>query len=745
MFLKLDELQEIGRFASLKHKAPHFAQLSLVYARNGYGKSTMSAVVRSAAENKPEYISARRKLDATNPCLVKSTWALGSVNFNGGTWSGATPKTYVFDQDFVQQNVHVGDSVTRDIKRSLLPVVLGEEGVKLGRKVVDLDQEQRECATTRKEQANQIKQRHPSIDNVGAYCSVPIPADIDTRVAAAARAEELARQTVAVREKSAPKSIQLAGIETFRAVASATIDTLSGDVAARVRDHIEKHYLGSSGDRWVKYGVEHQRTEDCPFCGQSTRDVDIVEAFRAYYSEGYARLVADRDSAIAEVRSLLGAADSSWRATADANDKDFEFWGTVADLPLPPVLNAGERDRIDAGLNALDKLLATKVTNPLAVVTLDVSEIEDAFELISRYNSGIGQAAASIEAAKQAVQFANLPQAQTQHAKLRALVARQSEPMQTLAAEYLATETRAAKLLASKEAAQLELTTYAPATIAARQAIINALLALFGTDYRIVDAKANFVGREPNTDFAISIGNGKIAAGERSNDKPSFKTVLSSADKTTLALAFFLTQIRADPAIGDAVIVFDDPFNSQDLARQFETSSQIRAVATQAAQVLVLSHDPRFLHMIENDARVPMITLQLQCTQKGEGSITTWCSADELKDLYVRNSEIIREYAGHGTLLKNVNELTVLQAVRPFLEDYIRARFPGRFGEMVMLDAMTTAIEDAGNSDPLFACVGDLRALNEYTRPNMHGGGQAPHSDALRAQCQRVVSIIGTY
>jgi hypothetical protein len=62
-----------------------------------------------------------------------------------------------------------------------------------------------------------------------------------------------------------------------------------------------------------------------------------------------------------------------------------------------------------------------------------------------------------------------------------------------------------------------------------------------------------------------------------------------------------------------------------------------------------------------------------------------------------------------------------------------------------MLDGMTTAIEEAGNSDPLFAYVGDLRALNEYTRPNMHGGGQAPNPDASRAQCQRVVSIIGTY
>jgi hypothetical protein len=62
-----------------------------------------------------------------------------------------------------------------------------------------------------------------------------------------------------------------------------------------------------------------------------------------------------------------------------------------------------------------------------------------------------------------------------------------------------------------------------------------------------------------------------------------------------------------------------------------------------------------------------------------------------------------------------------------------------------MLDGMTNDIEAAGIADPMFANVADLRALNEYTRPNMHGGGQVPDPTALRAQCKRVTGIIGTY
>jgi wobble nucleotide-excising tRNase len=745
MLLKLDELREIGRFSSLKHKAPQFAALSLVYARNGYGKSTISAILRSATEDRPSYIASRRKLDAKGPCVVKSTWTAGEVNFSNGKWTAAPARTYVFDQEFVQKNVHVADSVTRDNKRSLLPVILGEDGVRLVRKIVDLDQEQRDIAATLKEQASRIKDLHSSIDNVSRYCSVPIPADIDAKVTAAARAEELARQTVAVREKAAPQKIALLPLADFLGVASSTIDAIGGDVAARVKRHLEQHALGAQGDRWIKYGVEHQHDDICPFCGQSTKKAGIVEIFRAYYSQAYATLVSTRDAAIANLRNALDPAVAGWSTVVEANSKDFEFWQTVADLNEVPHLEPSDHATIESGLGILERSLQAKLTDPLAVINLDGSAIEPAFALIEKYNEGVTRCAGSIEGAKQAGQFADLGTSQAQHAKLKALEARQHEPMKALALAYVETEKRRDALVLEKEAAQRELTTYAPATIAARQATINSLLRNFGCDFEIVDARANFVGREPNTDFAIAIGDGKVSAGEKSENKPSFKTVLSSADKTTLALAFFFTQVRADSHLKNLVVVFDDPFSSQDMNRQFETTSQIRALASQVKQVIVLSHDPRFLHMIEKDAITSLIELQVQCSQAGEGVLSPWSSADEIKDLYVRNSEIIREYGSHGTLLKNVTEVSVLQAIRPFLEDYIRARFPGRFSELVMLGEMIRAIEAVGVADPLFPYVADLVALNEYTRPNMHGGGQAPNPEALRAQCKRVIDIIGTY
>ena len=243
----------------------------------------------------------------------------------------------------------------------------------------------------------------------------------------------------------------------------------------------------------------------------------------------------------------------------------------------------------------------------------------------------------------------------------------------------------------------------------------------------------------------MAIGPHTVAVGERSETAPGFDTVLSSGDKFTLALAFFLVQVRSDSSIGQSTIVLDDPFNSQDINRQWETTSQIRTLSQEAAQVIVLSHDPRFLALIEKNTRQPIVTFQILCDDKGIGEIRQWSSEEELKEIYVRQAERIREYSSNGNLLPNSSVESLAKDLRPFLETYLRARFPGRFGPLVMLDVMAMDIETAGNSDPLFQSVASLRAINEFGRDNMHGGATMPDPASLRAQCSRVVKIVGSY
>src|SRR6185369_12029169 len=201
MLLKIDSIEEIGRFRKLTHKAEQFSKLSLIFARNGYGKSTLCAVLRSASEGEPKHISARKNLSATGECRVQTSWEGGqTVSFGNGSWNSCPGKVHVFDQDYVLRNLHVGESVTRDNKRSLLPVVLGEEGVRLSDAILRLDQEQREIEFAAKAHARIITAACPVIkmDQLAAFCSVEIPVDLAERTAGAEKRVQLAKQAASV-------------------------------------------------------------------------------------------------------------------------------------------------------------------------------------------------------------------------------------------------------------------------------------------------------------------------------------------------------------------------------------------------------------------------------------------------------------------------------------------------------------------------------------------------------------------
>ena len=81
-------------------------------------------------------------------------------------------------------------------------------------------------------------------------------------------------------------------------------------------------------------------------------------------------------------------------------------------------------------------------------------------------------------------------------------------------------------------------------------------------------------------------------------DRPSFRNTLSSGDRSTLALAFFLAQLHHDPNKAAKLVVFDDPFNSQDSFRKDCTVQKIKKCGEECAQFVVLSRDQRFLKRV---------------------------------------------------------------------------------------------------------------------------------------------------
>ena len=653
----------------------------------------------------------------------------------------------MFDQDYVLKNLHVGENITRENKRNLLPVVLGEEGVALARHISALDQEQRKVTDIIREKSSIIRARFPIVgdDRVLSYCSAEIPDDIDEKIDAAERQVTLAKQADAVRKRANPSILEFPKLGDCRSLLGSTIETLSNDAQRLVESHIEKHELRADGERWLQYGHEHAGKETCPFCDQPIRGLDLIKAYQTYFSEEFSALLARCDLAFDKLNAFI---ESGFEAALQRNSVEFDFWNTVTKPSSKPELSESDAEKIKFSLNRLCAALVQKKLAPLSVVELPGTpfDLEEAFKLLADYNLATIEFIREIDEVRAETATLDVTASERKLANYYALSGRSDEPINQAAIDYLAADERKKEIEKDKAASQRLLRTNAKKSAGDRQAAINVMLSDFGASFRIEGTTANFKGREPNAEFMISIGGHKVPAGEKSDTDPSFNTLLSAGDKTTLALAFFLTHVRSDPLLGEAIVVFDDPFNSQDLNRQFETTSQIRLVAARAKQVLVFSHDPRFLHMIEKDAdRSLTTTFQLQCSDEGFGALDKWSSQRELASLYVRRSERIREYASQRILLDPNSDESLHQAIRPFLEDYLRNRFPGRFDESDLLYEMAKEIEHAGLGDPLFPHIENLFELNNFSRGSMHGGESASTSDELQAQCRKVVRIVGDY
>ena len=134
MFKKI-VIQNVGVLRAFNAgTSPELSQLSLFYARNGRGKSTLTAVLRAARNGSSSTILARRSLgnNAAAPHITLVSDG-GNRLFKDGAWQHERAPIEVFDAEFIADNVFAGEMTTLEHDRGLFAIIVGEEGVRLNR------------------------------------------------------------------------------------------------------------------------------------------------------------------------------------------------------------------------------------------------------------------------------------------------------------------------------------------------------------------------------------------------------------------------------------------------------------------------------------------------------------------------------------------------------------------------------------------------------------------------------------
>lgn len=729
MITSLNLIRNIGRFDSFT-TTTQLAPLTLIYAENGRGKTTLSAILRSLGTGDHIPISERRRLTAQQQphAIFACTGGPPDAMFQNGTWNRTLPDVLIFDDVFIDQNIYSGLVVGSDHRQNLHELILGSQGVALN--------QQLQALITRIEQHNAELRRLSSLIpatergglSVDEFCALSANANIDQEIREAEQNLAASRQQDPIRKMPDLPLLNLPELDfpIIEAVLSSELGDLDAAAAARVQAHLQS--IGVDAERWVADGMERQNAatdagaNTCIFCAQDLSGSPVITHYRAFFGEAYRahqQTIRDAESGFIQTHSPSAALPFE-RSVRTLNERR-GFWAAFGDIPELNLDSAAATADWNAVRGQIATLFDQKRATPLDAVAVpdDTRAAVDAFNIrrseISALNQQISAANQTIAAIKQRADTANPATISAALARLNATKARHTPAIGALCQSYLAEKQAKTATEQQRDQAKQALAQYRNQVFPAYEDAINRYLRRFNAGYHLTSVQPVNTRGGPACTYNVVVNNTPVAVagGNPQPGEHSFKNVLSAGDRNTLAVAFFLASIELDPNRASRVAVIDDPVSSLDEHRSLTTVQEVRRLITQVAQVVVLSHSKPFLCRIWESVTAAQ-KAALQVVRHGAGStITAWDVNADSETENDRRHEILRDYLATG----GQNQREVAPAIRPCLEAFLRVAYPEHFPPGTLLGPFRgICVQRVGTPQQILsqADVYELRDIVDY-------------------------------
>lgn len=726
--LKRIGIRNIGRFNNSNGKGnTDLKKYSFIFGANGHGKTTICAVLRSAQTGNADLLIGRKTLGAAAASSVDLSFDGGGIRFDGARWDTTVPDLAIFDSAYISDNIHSGEVVETEHKRNLYRVIIGAEGIHLSEKECQLAADGRAKTGEISAIAKLIQPHIPPGMSFEQFLKTPASSDIDSRISEQTRILEAIRQAAQIQIRPLPSEITLPIIPAFASLLEKTGDEVAEGAEQQLAAHLAAQEMGDDGEKWVAAGMSHIERGTCPFCGQNINGLPLITAYRLVFGDAYKGLVADIKTYQQIIQEEFGEGKIGWLSSQiEKNKSVVEFWRQY--FPIDPDMLAMPENLLEAirgvGVASL-ALLDRKARSPLEAVPLS-KEYEDAVASLQALQTSVKAANMAIYAAKEIFNAkkaetgaADIRVAENELHRLQALKKRHEQPLSQHCDDHIRLTAEKNAIDSEKLEVRKKLDEYTRSAVKPYEKRINELLNAFATDFTIAETKHSYVGGVATSSYQIVINATAVDLGDGNTPatKPSFKNTLSSGDRSTLALAFFLAYLERDKGRGNKVVVLDDPFNSQDAFRRVQTIQEIRCIGKKCGQVIVLSHDAGFLKEIWTKVPPAERTALMIDSARAQGcKLEPWAIENACAGRIIAEITDLKAY-----LTNNEGKpLDIAKKLRPILEDHCRRTYHGSFHDHDSLGAIIRKVRDGGEQHPAHDIYGDLDAINEYTAPFHH-------------------------
>lgn len=768
MLHKVERLVSIGKFRNFQASGDIcFKPFTLIYADNGIGKTTLTAVLRSLTEGKPEIVQKRISTNNQNPQAAQIVHRNGSdthCTLRTSGWSNPFPDIEIFDIHFVTDNIYSGFEFNSEHGQNLHQFVIGAQGV-----AIKLQIEQNKAAKT----ASRVLQEQLSVrlysdvangldgQELNAFLSL-VPSDavnIDTKISTAQAALSSAQSNTTIQTLQSLSSLNriTSGINftTLISDLQTTTQTIQDRaMQALFENHCQDLTANTvqSPEGWLRIGhnyiVSKKRQSEeagastaelhCPFCKQTVDDeIDILKSYTLKFNDEFNTFIDRLQNHLASLQSFnLDVTIQALKNTDQQNAGKITSWQTH--LPagtVSPAFNIIQDEvAIKTELQSVISSVQQKIQNPsLAVPTTTAETFQSSLQTadagiviynqsVTVYNSAITTFRASIQTEAQA---------QAELNRLNRIKKRFEPAIDPICTQLVAERTTLRGLETAYPILVGQQETAANAFFTLYKGKVNEYLRdIFKTPF-LIDEVAHIPpqgrGTQSRMGYNLLINGQPISF---DNSKPtSIKDCLSEGDKSTLAFAFFLSKLYIDTGKQNKIVVLDDPLSSFDSNRRFKTVKEISKLVKEVKQVIVLSHDGKFLYDLNKKIRsVEKKALKLSFVDANDTSIIEFLDIEKaLQNDYFTCLDKIKDFIANGT---DTGKREIRREIRVALEYYLIFKYYTKindntittFGKLVEKLAQLISTRDItfrdSNSQQV---IDDLNELNEISWDSHHG------------------------
>ena len=722
-------LRNVGQFDSVDEGAQlPFSKLTLIYAENGRGKTTLASILRSLGNGAATLIEERRRLASANPPHIVIAAGGATHVFQNGAWSTTQPSIAVFDDAFVSQNVCSGIEIDAEHRQNLHELILGVEGVTLNAAVQEHVRRVEEHNRTIRDRSQAIPASMRGDMNIDAFCALAnnpnLALDIraaERNLATATSSEAIARQEIFV----AP-AIPTFDTEAINSILGRDLPSMEAEASMRVQAHLEK--IGDRAGAWIAEGMERIADASegldhriCPFCTQDLEGSAVIGHYQAYFSEAYANLkAAIADTIRAVHRAHGGDVPAAFERSVLNATQNAEFWGQFTDVPAidldTAAISRAWREAREATLAALQQKQATpleSMTLPLAA-EVAVGRYEDERAAVIALQAALEPVNAEIALVKERAATPNVPALTADLRRLKVNETRFRVDVIPLCDSYLSEKRAKVATEAARDRVRDALDEYRITVFPAYETAINTYLTRFNAGFRLSAVQSINNRGGSSCTYNVVINNVEVPVTTDVAGTPTFRSTLSAGDRNTLALAFFFASLDRDANLAEKIVVIDDPMTSLDEHRNLTTVQETRRLIGRVARVIVLSHSKAFLCKLwEGADRTERASIKI--TRNGHGQnagsvLTSWDVHQDCITEHDRGHALVTSYIA-GT--NGVDERAVAVALRPILESFFRVAYPGDFPPGTLLGPFLGVCDQRTGTDREILSAVDITELRD--------------------------------